>query len=54
MKQFRETATAAGVVLPKNLSYVRIASQACASQRPVGHKTVLALQKFTERKPRTA
>lgn len=54
MKQFWKTATAAGVVLPKNLSYLRVASQACAQQCPDGRKPAQALQKFTERKPRTA
>lgn len=54
MKQFRETATASRVVLPKNLAYSRVVSEAYAQQRFGGFLAVVAQQKFTERKPRTA
>jgi hypothetical protein len=54
MKQFRETATAVQVLLPKNLAYSRGVSQIYAQQRFGGFLAVVALQKFTERKPRTA
>jgi hypothetical protein len=54
MKPFQETATAAGVVLPKYLEYLCMARTELASQRFDGFAVASAGQKITERKPRTA
>lgn len=49
-----ENATAVGVVLPKYLTYLRCAPQEPAPQRSISFAAVRAIQRFTERKPRTA
>jgi hypothetical protein len=54
MNQFRETATASPVVLPKNMAYSRVVSKMNTQQCFDGFLAVVVLEKFTERKPRTA
>ncbi len=52
-KQSTETATAAGVILPKYLGYLRVTPNGFAPQRVSGHAALCAIQSFIERKPRT-
>lgn len=54
MKQFYETTTAAGVVLPKFLADVRGAQNGLASRLLHGSVACIAVKSLIERKPRTA
>jgi hypothetical protein len=54
MNPLQETTTAAGVVVPKYLAYLRVARTELAPRHFDGFAASSAGQKITERKPRTA